>query len=347
MKIIKKLFLIVLYGIIYSPNAVGGAYSSVVTKMTSIEAAGARQSNIGMDSYLLAIDGENKSALLLGVMRNEYRYAPIDFFSSGRNLIQISNGFVFSAIDWNGACSIRKFFPKNRMEILLTKSNCTAEVFPLSDGFAVWTSEISGQKITFFNSYGERKKNVSLPNVGKFITSMASYQSNIYGVSKKNSSDENLIIFKLEKNKTTKNLKQFQGAGGQLMSNGEDLVMLFNRHGDPYLTAFDAQLNVKWETQVTKTIRWGTTASLLVENGRIYFVGGNDGRLYVASFDSHGKKLNEVQDNNMKYSTPQNGYAVALMSGKLQIMGIIDEQTNETGPSNSVVRFSIDMNLNK
>ena len=347
MKLIKKLRVAVLYGLICSSNAIGGTYTSVVTKMPSIEAAGARQDNIGKDSYLLAIDGKNKSALFLSVMKNEYKYAPINFFSSGRNLIQISNEFVFSAIDWDGTCSIRKFTPGNKMEILLLKNNCTAEVFSLSDGFAAWTSEISGQKITFFNSDGVQKKNVSLINIGKFITSIASYKSDIYGVSQQNSSDENLIIFKLEKNKIVKKLKQIKGAGGQLMSNGEDLIMLFNRNGDPYLIAFDAQLNVKWETQVTKILRWGTNASLLVENGRIFFVGGNDGRLYVATFDNHGKKLNEVQDDNMKYPTPQNGYAVALMAGKLQIMGVIDEQTNKNGPSTAVVRFFIDMNLNQ
>lgn len=331
----------------YTPDAFSRDIVGHLTKRPEIVPMEARQVTVGGDTHLLAFDRTKDRLIALTFPPSRERsFSGEGFFATGKNLIQTPKGLIFSAITPDGDCAIRRLSLDGKGEILLHEKKCMAETFSLNENFAVWVASSihESQKIILFNSSGTEIESVAFPSIGKFLTSMVSFKKGLYGVTQKATPAGDMTIFRANSKVAIQKSIKINGAGGQLLANGEDLFLLFNLNGNPHLAAFDSDLNKRWETEVMKTIRWGTSPALLTDGNRLFFIGGNDGRLYLAVLDRFGKKLEESQDNAMRYPVPETGYSVTLKDGKLWILGAINNPLEDMKPSSAIVHFTVDVN---
>lgn len=305
--------------------------ASLAVKVQDLDDAlrsGPTEAAVGAATHLLVHQRDRADLLGSDGTRRSIDYSEVMYAS--KNLVKGPDGKLrFAGLDGDSGCRIFVIdkVPSPVKSAPLEK--CAAvELFGTRDGLVAWVQEDGGShRLDFLQDGSAKLRKAALPGSGLFVTSVVSTKGRLFAAMQLPTPDGAVDIVGLSLPSYAVVAKSsVPGTGATLAATADFLVVAVNRKEGRSLIGFDMALGKKWETPILKNVGIGSSAQLLIEGSRIYYVSGNDNKLYAAVFDMEGKKLGEVMDAERRQPLPLGGYAASVDKGTVKAVGLVENQ---------------------
>lgn len=262
---------------------------------------------------------------------------------SGLNLVSNGGAIIFSEIDAKKNCSLVIVQKVVALKKINLADNCFAEVFQLNQGFAVWHKNFTtnAQVITVYASNLRPVSRFNLPEDDTIVTSVIDSQDGYILTNQSMANSGAFQIRSINRNGSIIDSVSIAGAGAQLVSYKNKTLLTFNRGGNPYLSLLNSSLKSDWLVRITEIQKWAATGSLVADDQAIYFVGGNNDKLYVAQFNWDGAKKNEAFDSDSGLALSSHGYSLLKNKNVIKVIGVVPVRSSEKLGKSSLVFFSV------